>query len=175
MKYNKKPRQAVVLVDLIKKHNLKVGAELGVFKGETTFYLLDNVPWLELIGVDLWQEVSWGDKSDEGYFSYSEFNLNDLFFDVSKKADLYSNLTLLRKSTTDAATMIKDNSLDFVFIDADHTYEGVKQDIEAWFPKVRQGGFVTGHDIHMAGVKKAVTEILGNYDERDNFVWITKK
>jgi len=58
----------------------------------------------------------------------------------------------------EAVLMIPDISLDFVFIDAMHTYEAVKEDIRAWFPKIRSGGIVAGHDYSWDGVKKAVDE-----------------
>jgi predicted O-methyltransferase YrrM len=51
-----------------------------------------------------------------------------------------------------------DASCDFVFIDADHSYEAVLRDIDAWWPKVRPGGMLAGHDVHhtMPGVQQAV-------------------
>ena len=57
------------------------------------------------------------------------------------------------------------NSLDFVYLDARHHYEGIKEDIESWFPKVKAGGLFCGHDYldkiigeTNFGVKKAVDE-----------------
>jgi hypothetical protein len=59
-----------------------------------------------------------------------------------------------------AANTIDDESLDMVYIDAIHAYEGVKTDILAWLPKVRKGGFLCGHDYEkrFPGVKAAVDE-----------------
>lgn len=60
-----------------------------------------------------------------------------------------------------AAAQFEDDSLDFVFLDADHTYEGVKADILAWLPKVKPGGMLAGDDYnYFPGVKKAVDELL---------------
>lgn len=62
-----------------------------------------------------------------------------------------------------AAEMFPDNSLDFVFLDANPTYESVKRDIFAWLTKVKMGGVLAGHNFHgdFYGVVKAVDEIFG--------------
>jgi predicted O-methyltransferase YrrM len=53
--------------------------------------------------------------------------------------------------------------VDFVFIDADHEYDSVVKDINAWLPKIKQGGIISGHDyFNPCGVKKAVDEKFGN-------------
>jgi predicted O-methyltransferase YrrM len=60
----------------------------------------------------------------------------------------------------------EDDSLDFVFIDGDHSYEAVKADIQAWLPKVKSNGLLAGHDYGWCeSVRKAVHEVLGNGDE----------
>lgn len=53
-------------------------------------------------------------------------------------------------------------SFDFVFIDADHSYDGCKSDIRAWLPMVEAGGLLAGHDFHWPGVAQAVTERFGD-------------
>jgi hypothetical protein len=53
---------------------------------------------------------------------------------------------MLRASSDKAADMFGDSTLDFVYIDANHSYECVKKDLETWYPKVRSGGFICGHD-----------------------------
>ncbi len=60
----------------------------------------------------------------------------------------------------EAVKEFKDESLDFVYIDANHNYEFVKEDIELWYPKVKIGGIIGGHDYgpHESGVAKAVDE-----------------
>ena len=69
-----------------------------------------------------------------------------------------------RKISEEAAAFIEGNSLDFVFIDAQHHYEAVLTDVKTWFPKLRPGGLMSGHDWGLDygpprfGVKKAVVE-----------------
>jgi hypothetical protein len=60
--------------------------------------------------------------------------------------------------STDAACLFLDGGVDVVWLDGDHSYEGVTADILAWFPKVRPGGFIGGDDFYMAPVANAVVE-----------------
>jgi len=89
--------------------------------------------------------------------------------------------TILRKDSVEAAGDVEDGSLDFVFIDADHSYEGALADIRAWVPKVREGGIVCGHDFDvpeypMWGVRRAMKDygmdraIIGK-----NYTWCVPK
>jgi len=72
---------------------------------------------------------------------------------------------------------------DFVFIDADHTYESVKKDILAWYPKVKKGGIIAGHNYFVEGkgyegLRKAVIEIFGNKVNKsymDERCWLIEK
>ncbi len=70
---------------------------------------------------------------------------------------------LLTMSSPDAAALFADKSLAAVYVDGDHSYEGAKADILAWWPKIRPGGYMCGHDYvsNMPGVVRAVTEIFG--------------
>jgi predicted O-methyltransferase YrrM len=74
---------------------------------------------------------------------------------------------VIRATSDDVAALIEDWSLDWVYIDGDHTYEFVKRDLEQYLPKVRKGGIIFGDDYHTyvgewfkAGVVKAVDEFV---------------
>jgi len=68
-----------------------------------------------------------------------------------------------------AASKFADGSIDCVYIDADHSYEGIKRDFEAWYPKVRSGGIVSGHDYgannDCPGVKQFIDEYMAAHPE----------
>lgn len=66
----------------------------------------------------------------------------------------------IRKPSLEAAKDYEDGSLDFVFVDASHEYEDVKDDLIAWYPKVRAGGIIAGHDINHEPVHRAVLEFF---------------
>lgn len=77
--------------------------------------------------------------------------------------------SIYRMDSLAASQQFDDRSLDFVYIDADHSYEGCKRDILAWAPKVKSGGILAGHDYynHVVGtqaqymVRKAVADVCG--------------
>ena len=87
---------------------------------------------------------------------------------------------ILNMSSLQAAEIIKDETFDLVFIDADHSYGGVKEDIAAWMPKVKPGGWLGGHDYRnidprFGGVDQAVNEAFPDGVEVDkNYTWWVK-
>jgi hypothetical protein len=83
----------------------------------------------------------------------------------------------VRKSSEDAVKDYKDESLDFVFIDAGHEYEDVIKDINYWLPKVKKGGILAGHDYSQdsPGVMRAVHELLPGFNRTSLICWEYKK
>lgn len=134
-------------VDLVNQHGWTRGAELGCDKGILTGMLLRQCPNLRHLTVV--------DVFPDRYRSRRVFEL----------ASEYPGLRILDGRTNDMAASVSLDSMDFVFIDADHSYEAVKDDIAHWCGKVRPGGWVGGHDYHQRkfpGVVKAVDEAFGN-------------
>jgi hypothetical protein len=136
------------------------GAELGVKAGRFTRKILAAHPALHLIAVDLWstRPESAGKEGGETYAAWDFDGIRQVF--DQRTRGFKDRLTVMHMSTLEAAPRVDDGSLDFVFIDADHSYDGVKGDISAWAPKVKSGGWVMGHDYvaRFPGVKKAVEE-----------------
>lgn len=143
----------IFLKDLIKKCGLKVGAEIGVWYGATFFYLLDNCPELHLYGVDIWIDVPG--------LSHHKDQYQNMIYVLGKVHEYAGRGRIIGKPSLDAVRQFEDGSLDFVFIDADHSTESVSADIKVWLPKIRQGGFITGHDYDWATVRDAVAVELG--------------
>ncbi|MDD3896450.1 MAG: class I SAM-dependent methyltransferase [Candidatus Peribacteraceae bacterium] len=78
------------------------------------------------------------------------------------------NITKVKKRSEEAARFFEDESLDFVYIDALHDYQSVKDDIHYWLPKIKKGCFIGGHDYETgenAGVIYAVDELFGKPDK----------
>jgi predicted O-methyltransferase YrrM len=83
-------------------------------------------------------------------------------------------------TSLEASKLFENGSLDFVFIDGDHSYQGCSTDIDCWFPKLKSGGLLSGHDYRDDkdyGVKRAVHEFLGDRELRLglNFTWFITK
>jgi hypothetical protein len=168
------------IVNIIRDINPRVGAEVGVYRGDTSRLLLETFPGLFLYLVDTWAGDSVGDNIFSGKSAY---------YDTIKNVEEYRDrVHILHTQSVLAAGAVPDGLLDFVFIDADHEYESVRDDIEAWFPKVRLGGLITGHDynqMRFPGVVQAVNERFGNieihndgrdYAKNGNLsIWVHKK
>ena len=113
------------------------GVELGVYKGEYSREILSRYSGV-LHLVDPWEGDFVGLEPQKWSSVYSKC-LDNL--EVFK--DRY---VIHRKLSIDAVNDFEDRSLDFVYIDADHQYEHVCQDISIWYPKLRVGGIMSGHD-----------------------------
>lgn len=161
MTQHPKDHRKLWLEKFIKENNFTLGAELGVHEGVTHFHLLDTCPNLTMIGVDRYkgnQEKYW-----EAFSAKKEtYGIRSRFY---------------RMPTVHAAAEVGNGELDFVFIDADHQYRAVIEDIRAWSPKVRKGGYVTGHDCESPGVKKALIEFFGEdgYQTAQDEVWYVQR
>lgn len=135
---------------------LKTGAEVGVFAGHYSEILCKTIPGLKLYCIDGWAAYEgYRDRQGEAFFreAYDQAIVRLAPYDTE----------IVRKFSMDAVRDFEDESLDFVYIDGNHGYEYVKQDIEAWSKKVRPGGIVAGDDYYVmrtgnAGVIQAVDE-----------------
>jgi hypothetical protein len=149
-----------LLVYLAQANRWKIGAELGLANGRTYSTLLTNCPKLVLIGVDTFKYT----PNDIGSDPYKEMDHEHNEKQADIIAEKFKGRALVYKMTTnEAAQFIGDGTLDFVFIDANHSYPFVKSDIMNWTPKVKDSGWVLGHDYapYWSGVVKAVHETFG--------------
>lgn len=160
------------------------GAEIGVFAGEMSAHLLQR-PDLELIMVDAWDRRVYGFDADDFHAALDDAdNQRYMKMALSNTEDAAERRRVMIMDSLKAASHTPDASLDFVFIDADHSYEGCKRDLEAWYPKVREGGLFSGHDYDHPdypnwGVKRAVDEFAASYGLSvrlgDNLTWHISK
>ena len=174
----KHPKRSWWLIAQIKENGYRKGAEIGCLDGRTSSKLLEYCPKLTLLCVDLWEykpEVH--TKYQMGNYARHAW----VFPDIKKQFNLavqpyQDRVVKLQGVSWEMADKVEDNSLDFIFIDADHGYESVKKDIMAWTPKLKPGGLLSGHDINIPGVLQAVEELLVNWiDTEINQVWYCKK
>ena len=91
-----------------------------------------------------------------------------------------SRISVLCMDSISASKIIADGSCGLVWIDADHSYEGTKEDLLAWMPKVAPGGYIGGHDYkqidpRFGGVDRAVAELFpGGVEEGENYTYLVK-
>lgn len=162
------------------------GAEIGVFKGSLSRLLLER-PDVKLTMVDSWAGDGRDYQGDSGdWHSRLTQAQQDAYRkraeEIAAKAE--GRAIVLPLPSHEAAQAIPDASLDFVFIDADHSYEGCKRDIELWSRKVKPGGLLSGHDyankdFEDFGVTRAVDEYVAAHRLKlelgDNFTWFAKQ
>lgn len=135
--------------------------EIGVFKGKNAVVLREEFPDAHLYLIDPWILSSPYLESGTAV-SKKQIIYDEAFQRVQTLFKHDTNVTIIKKTAADAAAEIP-NHLDLVFIDANHEYAEVKENILTWKRKVRSGGILSGHNYgrkRLAGVKKAVDEIF---------------
>lgn len=160
------PRQEQLLRIVRPLGERPVGAEIGVYDGGTSAALLNGLPGLRLWMIDPWRP----------YEGESELGvLDQAAFDRARARAEWWTLPaaerrfLLRETSLQAAGRFGPDSLDFAFIDGNHLYEHVRADLHAWWPKIRAGGLLSGHDYGVYrdatgpwGVRRAVDEFASH-------------
>lgn len=168
-----------------------IGAEIGVAIGQMSECLLRDRKVSLLYMIDSWaaeKDQPEHYKNSGDWHARCTYEEQTAHMETAKRAVEFAGdrAQVMRKSSTDAAQDFKDGFFDFVFIDADHSYEGCKADIEAWLPKVKSGGWLCGHDYgHQdngqpwsTGPKKAVDEAVKKngwkLETGANYTWFVR-
>jgi len=157
---------------MIAEHGFKLGAEIGTGKGKTGMEILEANPKLRLYQIAFYPNE--GDFTDNYmYPGFHDSTLRARMLWQRRISRFRDRVIILAMPSHEAAPNVKDESLDFIFIDADHSYEHCKQDIELWSPKVRPGGMISGHDYQdlFPGVIRAVDESFGAFEIAEDRVW----
>jgi predicted O-methyltransferase YrrM len=153
--------QAEGLANLCKWAN-KNGAvgkcvEIGSYSGEGTIVL--SKYFKEVLAVDPWQN---GYDPDD--VASHQCPMDEVFNAFQDRTKGLGNVTFSRGKSMDALEFVADGSLDLVYVDGDHRYEGALADLKGWLPKIRKGGCMTGHDFSFPTVQKALSEVFkGEY------------
>lgn len=142
-----------ILASLFHELGYKVGAEIGTEAGRYAETLCRSNPGVKLYCVDPYETYS-------GYRDY----LNNAYlagkYDLAKERLAPYDVTFVREYSADAVRHFPDDSLDFVYIDGNHEYLYVTQDIFYWERKVRPGGIIAGHDYYRSIVKKSKCHVI---------------
>jgi hypothetical protein len=124
----------IELMENIEGTNLTL-VEVGSFMGESMEIFAKSGKFKKIYCVDPWLDTDTTTQNVSK--SESQFDL------VKSKYDF---VTKIKKTSVDASNEFEDSSLDVVYIDAEHTPESLKRDIEVWIPKIKIDGYITGHD-----------------------------
>jgi len=147
--------------------------EVGSWQGKSAVYMgveiINSGKKIKFDCVD-----SWKNKNDN-------FDYEEAFTKFLVNIEPIKNIINYHRLSSEEASKLYDNeTLDFVFIDAAHDYENVKNDINLWYPKVKIGGVISGHDYHpgWSGVVRAVDEFFIDKlftNNPETMVWVHNK
>lgn len=151
-------------VDTAKDGELFV--EVGSFKGKSSSYLaveiLNSGKKIQLDCVDTWAgSIEHQAGAECEVKEVVEGTLYETF--LKNIEPVKEVIRPVRMTSLEAAATYADNSIDFIMIDGEHTYEAVKADIQAFLPKMKNGGVMTGDDAFSDVVRRAAQEELGKY------------
>jgi len=143
------------------------GVEVGVKDGTFSEHLLTHWKGHCLYSVDPWREFpedEYNDSSNAPQSLHDERYRNT----IKRLLPFAGRSVIWRLTSKEAAELIPDKSLDFCYLDGDHRYEAIRDDIQLWFPKVRTNGILAGHDyipdgeynFGVFGVQRAVNEFI---------------
>ena len=138
-------KDKIELAKHFRDKEFKIGAEIGVYKGDYAEILCQTIPDLKYYGVDDWH-----------FTEYPKRHIHKGKYESTTKRLAAFDATLIRKMSMDALADFDDDYFDFVYIDADHDFDNVVKDIMGWIRKVKKGGMIAGDDYDSKGVRPAV-------------------
>jgi len=148
--------------DIIRTHGCRVGCEVGIAFGTQSEHILRNTGVEKLYSIDPYVPY----KKDIFPQGSSKRWMDVLALCVAERLKQFGEQShFIRKKSLDAALSFDNESLDFVYIDADHSYEAVKADLAVWYEKIRPDGILIGDDYghrSFPGLKRAVDEFVRN-------------
>jgi len=154
-----------------------IGVEVGTFEGYNAVNILKYCSLDKLYCIDPYKPYI---DIVGGLSDFSSESWDSIYQRVKER--VVNRADVIRKPSLEAVNYFPDNSLDFVYLDGDHSREYVLKEIKAWFPKVKVDGILGGHDCRENGVLGAVTEWNYNniqYDHKiltqSNDWWLIKE
>lgn len=164
------------------------GAEIGVWKGAYSAAFCEANPHLRMLCVDPWLSYpAWLDTKNAMAPDEAALFIEESYR-IAKARLAGLNCSIVRKFSADAVKDVPDGALDFCYIDANHAYEAVIEDLTLWSPKVRSGGWIGGHDFRTftnkptIHVVEAVTDFTQQHgidpwfvlakDRTPSFLWV---
>ena len=154
------------LVRWLRELRFKKGVEVGVNLGEYSKLICDNNTQMKLYGVDPYLKY-------DTYHEYeSQKQMDEIYEEAKLKLKSYvddGQYEFIRKTSMDALEDFEDESLDFVYIDANHELDFPFKDIEGWAKKIRPGGIIAGHDyVRIRVLNFTIKDALEKYTKENN-------
>lgn len=151
-----------------------VYAEIGVFEGKFSNDIISILQPRQLVLIDLFAGTMGSGDQDGNNFSFIE--LDTVYRNLTQISERYPGLRVLKGDSVESLATFENDTFDMVYIDGDHSYEGCKRDLEICRKKVKDGGWIMGHDYEMNmekahraysfGVRQAVDEFCTTYGQK---------
>ena len=170
------------IIKYIETLNSPTICEVGTRNGDYFYNALFAENCSAGIMVDVWRNTEDINQNDS---DYTQDQLDEQYKKVFKRTMNYANVRIIREFSDKACDFFEDETFDFVYIDADHSYNGCLRDLNCWYPKVKRGGILAGHDfiepelckrmghITTFGVVQALHDFLSNNNLKEQLIHIT--
>jgi hypothetical protein len=145
------------LLDIIGQQSIV--CEIGIFKGEFSEIIIEKLKPSEIHLIDIFEGEMCSGNKDGNNIVWT--NLNDEYNRLKLKYENDSTVKLHKGYSFDTLKNFQDEYFDFIYIDGDHSYDGVKIDLQLSYLKTKKGGYICGHDYTtqmFEGVVRAVDE-----------------
>jgi len=160
-------KNRLLMLDQLPKHGR--GAEIGVWNGGFSEFILEVTTPQELVLIDPWDLLSVQSDEERTHKKHADTDfMADMFQNVTERYGHLDNVNIVKGFSSDVLSNYPDDYFDWVYVDGNHQYDFVKQDVELAFRKVRTGGIVAGDDFFWKRdgrmhVKEAVLDAMKNH------------
>lgn len=144
---------------LINELNLKIGVEVGVDKAGFSKHILSKTNMEKYYCIDTWEDNFGSDYKPDYYDEDGDVRYNQAK-SVLQEYLIEERAVMLRMKGVKASSLFTNESIDFCYIDGDHSLEGIFSDIKSWMPKIKIGGIISGHD-YKDGPKSGMSDFWG--------------
>jgi hypothetical protein len=151
--------------------------EVGCWLGRSAVYLgveiVNSGKDIKLDCID-----TWSTSEDPGLIDEPPIKNGTLYADFLKNVEpLESVIKPIQMRSDEAYKLYEDESLEFVYIDADHSKKGIRADLNNWFPKVKKSGVLAGHDYDHPAIREELENFFTNkdYEVRGCSSWVHYK
>ena len=166
------PIKALEILESLEEESIAV--EIGVHAGWTLLQMFEKVKNkdIKVFGIDCWELIdqiningiskdTWTSESLDKFLSIHKSNRQKLqnILDIVDKKNMCSLIQGF-SFDEDIVNSFSDESISFLHVDGDHSYEGCLKDLEMWFPKIKVNGYIVGDDYNWKDVKKAADQFI---------------
>lgn len=142
--------------------------EIGSYMGESTMMFASSKLFKEIHTIEPFKNVG---GNIEGFNKKNDYNWDTIYNEFLINTRFFNNIILYKDFSYNVADKFEDKSMDFIYIDGDHSYDQVKQDLEMYLPKLKDNGIIGGHDYRkwnkfkVDNTIRAIDEIVGEPDK----------